>query len=357
MKLESEFYKLPLKFDIERMIYEVNSFSESDWVPHPSGFQGNSSIPLISVNGESNERFAGPMELTPSLKKCPYIMQVISSFNEVFGRSRLMRLGPGYEVPIHSDINYHWYSRVRIHIPIITFPEVIFHCGDKTAHMAAGEAWIFDAWRMHKVINGADKNRVHLVIDTAGSSKFWDMVSRSDEPHNNVIHSDILPQILTYEENAKPKIQTENYNVPGVMSPGELDALCIELVNDANLNTSKNDAIELKIYAHCIHKFRQDWRSTWSIHGPQKSGWPIYQDLINIASKEMQSIKLISLMSNPTDARQIFNARVLISCLNNQILEPTKTKPKSIIEEKPGRNSLCPCGSGKKYKRCHGANN
>jgi len=23
--------------------------------------------------------------------------------------------------------------------------------------------------------------------------------------------------------------------------------------------------------------------------------------------------------------------------------------------KKPGRNDLCPCGSGKKYKRCHGA--
>jgi preprotein translocase subunit SecA len=23
-------------------------------------------------------------------------------------------------------------------------------------------------------------------------------------------------------------------------------------------------------------------------------------------------------------------------------------------EEKPGRNDLCPCGSGKKYKNCHG---
>ena len=23
--------------------------------------------------------------------------------------------------------------------------------------------------------------------------------------------------------------------------------------------------------------------------------------------------------------------------------------------EKVGRNELCPCGSGKKYKRCHGA--
>jgi preprotein translocase subunit SecA len=26
------------------------------------------------------------------------------------------------------------------------------------------------------------------------------------------------------------------------------------------------------------------------------------------------------------------------------------------VEKKPGRNDPCPCGSGKKYKQCHGAN-
>ena len=30
------------------------------------------------------------------------------------------------------------------------------------------------------------------------------------------------------------------------------------------------------------------------------------------------------------------------------------TKPKTAAADKVGRNELCPCGSGKKYKRCHG---
>jgi preprotein translocase subunit SecA len=30
-------------------------------------------------------------------------------------------------------------------------------------------------------------------------------------------------------------------------------------------------------------------------------------------------------------------------------------RPKSGAPEKVGRNDLCPCGSGKKFKRCHGA--
>ena len=32
--------------------------------------------------------------------------------------------------------------------------------------------------------------------------------------------------------------------------------------------------------------------------------------------------------------------------------EPAKQKPKRV--KKIGRNDPCPCGSGKKYKQCHG---
>jgi preprotein translocase subunit SecA len=36
--------------------------------------------------------------------------------------------------------------------------------------------------------------------------------------------------------------------------------------------------------------------------------------------------------------------------------EPEKVKTIVREAEKVGRNDLCPCGSGKKYKKCHGAN-
>jgi len=36
--------------------------------------------------------------------------------------------------------------------------------------------------------------------------------------------------------------------------------------------------------------------------------------------------------------------------------EATVAKPFVREEPKVGRNDLCPCGSGKKYKKCHGAN-
>ena len=182
MKLPAEFYRLPYRFDVDRLVEEVAGIPEKSWIPHPDQHRGNTALPLISLYGEDNNLFHGPMMTTPHLARLEYIQQVIGSLGEVYGRSRLMRLEPGCEVPLHTDTNYHWYNRVRIHVPITTTPEVIFHCGDKQTHMAAGECWIFDAWRQHRVVNDSDQTRVHLVFDTAGSSRFWDTVARSERP-------------------------------------------------------------------------------------------------------------------------------------------------------------------------------
>ena len=41
-----------------------------------------------------------------------------------------------------------------------------------------------------------------------------------------------------------------------------------------------------------------------------------------------------------------------------QVLKETpQTAPPRSVKSKPGPNDPCPCGSGKKYKKCCGANN
>tara|TARA_B100000809_G_scaffold227215_1_gene239410 strand:- start:1277 stop:1528 length:252 start_codon:yes stop_codon:yes gene_type:complete len=81
---------------------------ESQLIDYPDKFEGNASIPMISVNGKINNDFNGPIKMTPRLKKSPYIKQIIALFGEVIGRSCLMRLAPDCEVPIYSETNYHW---------------------------------------------------------------------------------------------------------------------------------------------------------------------------------------------------------------------------------------------------------
>ena len=153
MRLPLPFIRLPVRFDLERLRAEVASLPAEAWAPHPNHIAGNTSLRLISVEGGDNDDVDGVMRSTPHLAKLPYVRQVLASFGAVWSRSRLLRLDPGAVVPEHADINYHWFYRVRVHIPIVTRPEVLFHCGEETVHMRGGEAWLFDNWRLHSVEN------------------------------------------------------------------------------------------------------------------------------------------------------------------------------------------------------------
>ena len=227
MKLARPFIRLPRDFDAVRLAQEAGKLDASAWRPHPLGLKGNSAVALISRGGGDNDEFGGPMTATPHLGGCSYHRQVMASFGEVLARSRLMKLDAGCEVQNHVDFNYHWYTRVRIHIPVITNPAVVFHCGDEKLHMAPGECWIFDNWRRHNVVNGSDRDRIHLVIDLSGSSRFWGMVRLALQDGQGGGF-----EFIPYEPGKTADIQTENYNISPVMAPGEVDALVAELVRE-----------------------------------------------------------------------------------------------------------------------------
>jgi len=361
MKLEHEFYKLPLRFDVERLKKELSCFEESDWAKHPSDYKGNLAIPLISVNGEINDGFAGPMQMTRFLKQSLYIQQVLASFNSVLSRSRLMRLEGRHDVPLHSDINAHWWSRVRIHVPIVTTPDVIFHCGDQKVHMAPGEAWIFDAWKMHKVVNPSGHTRVHLVIDTAGSPEFWEIIGKSEVFSSSAADSRHLEsELMPFQSKKKVRIKTERFNMPVVMSAGEVDALVEGVVDDV-CSVNGNSVNSVDDFVRIVSFFRFKWRSIWSVHGDEKTGWLDYESLIARTNKGLFEINS-PLMSNKSVASEVMNGRVVSVAFNpdlydgHQPVSETKSETSSAARQQSavGRNSPCPCGSGKKYKRCHG---
>jgi hypothetical protein len=230
LKLPRPFFRLPVRFDAERLRAEVEMLPSGAWSRHPQEFSGNSAVRLITVGGTQNDAVAGAMQPTPALLASPYLQQVLASFDTVWSRARLMRIDGGGSVPLHSDMNHHWYYRVRVHIPVITRPEVRFHCADQIVHMAAGEAWVFDNWRRHKVENPTPDARVHLVADTTGTSAFWRLVLKGqdggfDMPTRNV-------RLFPYDPSARPALRTERFNVASVMPPPEVELLTTDLLAD-----------------------------------------------------------------------------------------------------------------------------
>lgn len=268
MRLPQQFIKLPLSFDHQRLAKEIGQFGEDDWRAHISGFKGNSSLVLVSTNGEENDDFSGPMKPSPRLQQTPYIRQIMGRFNSVIGRSRLMRLAPGASVTKHTDAHYFWRDHLRIHIPIITAPDVAFYCDAQEVHMAAGESWTFNNWLEHSVENRSDEARIHLVIDTVGSSDLWKMIDGRDETTGRV----------EFDPSSDPELRFEGFAGLPVISPTELRVDLQELVDDV-ADSAVNDLGQVSQLKSRTADFIHDWHSQWMVHGTTLDGFAGFKSL------------------------------------------------------------------------------
>jgi hypothetical protein len=259
-----------VSFNVARLAEEISQFDESDWRAHPQRFAGNSSLVLVSTHGEENDTFSAPMQASPRLARTPYIRQVMASFATVVGRSRLMQLAPGASVDQHTDTHYFWRDHLRIHIPILTTPDVSFHCGEEQVHMAAGEAWTFDNWRQHRVHNASDKARVHLVIDTVGSAALWKMLDQSPA----------APRRIEFDPDSEPQLKFESFRGLPIMPAAELQNDLEQLVADIAEETDETIRHKQALGA-ATKDLVHEWRSLWIECGPLPDAYPEFKKLID----------------------------------------------------------------------------
>ncbi len=310
MKLARHFYRLPVRFDVERLRAEVEALPAEAWSRHPNEYEGNTAARLISVGGGQNDQVSGEMRPTPALLASPYIQQVLASFSTVWSRSRLMRIAGGGSVPQHSDMNYHWFHRVRVHIPVITRPEVRFHCGDQDVHMAAGEAWIFDNWRPHKVLNPVSDARVHLVADTAGTSAFWRLVARGQGESFGAPDPDT--KLVAFDPAARPNLLCERVNSSPLMPPAEVEQLAFDLLGDlAPADQRPGSAAAVGQLVGLMLDFCHDWRSLWSLHGDAPEARGQFRQLLGFTRQQLAGIAPVRVASTGYSAQAALNARLI----------------------------------------------
>lgn len=306
MRLPRPFFQLPVLFDVARLQAEAAALPAEAWAPHPDGVSGNSAARLISVGGGETDTHHGQMLPTRWLATMPYARQALAGFGVVWSRSRLMRLAPGAVVPEHADINYHWHSRVRLHIPVFTRPEVRFHCDGQSVHMAAGEAWIFDNWRRHHVENGGSAERIHLVADTSGTAAFWRFACGQAPPRGQ------WPTV-SWNPGADPSLLTEDDQRPPVMPAAEVawlvDDLRAEVVAAVDTTEARMRAARFDLL---LESFVLDWRQLCALHGVGGRGRP---DFLRLAGAVREAAKPLAdglvMRTNDASALLVFEKRVL----------------------------------------------
>ncbi len=285
MKLPAEFLQLPLRFDAARLQAEIDDVPASAWRPHPQGFADNDALLLVTAGGGQNDDLSGTMAPTPVLQRCPYLQQVMASFATVIGRSRLMRIGGSAEAQPHFDENYYWHQRMRIHVPIRTSPGVRFHCGERAVHMQAGECWVFDTWKIHKVTNPDNAPRVHLVCDTVGSGPLWDLLAGSNDPFHP--RSDFSPGSVPYAPGDTPPLHFETTNAPAVMTPWEQESLIAAMLDDLRAADPPAE-VERQLQA-LLERFRFQWRGLWARFAARQEGRVAYRRALDGLGERLEA--------------------------------------------------------------------
>lgn len=305
MKLPVPFIQLPLLFDASKLAAEVQALGDDAWRPHPQGYAGNWGLPLLSVNGDpDDDRTAGSMLPTSFLRQCPYTMQVLSALGAVWGRTRFMRLDGNAEVQAHVDNNYYWRERVRVHVPVVTRPDVRFECGDAHVNMAAGECWIFDTWRRHRVLNPSDFIRIHLVADTVGGEGFWRSIA-AGKAHGQPSAS-WSPDYVPWSPDARATISTESFNRAKVMTPWEVRDSLSFIFSEARAQAELVNVRPLAV------EFTRVWQALWAEYGDTDGGLVHYRAKADRFGAALQPFKGTIFLGNGIDLVTAIRSLVLI---------------------------------------------
>lgn len=267
MRLDRPFLQLPVRFDAEILAREAHSLPNSAWLPHPQGYPGNDAVPLVSPDGEVTDDIDGAMAPTKYLEASPYIRSIMADLDGVWGRSRLMGLAPGGEVRLHVDVHYYWRTHLRIHIPVITNPDVRFTCGGETVHMAAGECWLFDSFRWHRVENGWTERRVHLVLDTVLTPALQLLVDAAKGAAGE-------PRHVAPDPDTPVELRFEQFNAPAVMTHWEMRCHLDFIFGHAS------DHPAVPAIRERLERFTDAWAALWAEFGSSTAGLPAYRRLL-----------------------------------------------------------------------------
>ena len=326
MRLNKPFLKLPIRFDAEALAAEVRALPPSAWTPHPTGFVGNEAVRLVTPAGEDSDAIEGPMGPTDSLNRCDYVRQIMAEIGGVWGRSRFMGLAPGREVPPHIDINYYWRTHLRIHIPVITNPGVLFTCGDETVHMAAGECWVFDSFRWHDVQNKGSEQRIHLVLDTVGGGILPELMKAAEDGVTDA-------RLLAPGTCDDSGLVFEQVNSPKIMSPWEMRchlAFTREHAGSDPRVIAILDRVEMFIDA---------WAANWARFGADDAGRPVYEQLLQDVSESIAAMGAAALeMPNKVPLGRMLDQLIFVLAVaqpNSPVAKPEKEKEKEPAQPVP----------------------
>ncbi|MBV8845199.1 MAG: aspartyl/asparaginyl beta-hydroxylase domain-containing protein [Bryobacterales bacterium] len=151
---------------------DLQALREVPTAPQPGPYHKGewTGIALYSMGGKDSVFPSAPgmdrYQETESLRRTPYFKKVLDELECPKEVVRLLFLPPGGHIKDHFDFHTNFqFGLLRLHIPILTDPDVVFVIDGQRMNWKAGELWYGDFSRVHSVLNNSPIIRVHMVID------------------------------------------------------------------------------------------------------------------------------------------------------------------------------------------------
>jgi quercetin dioxygenase-like cupin family protein len=186
--------RLPLEFDPGPLAAEALALPEQAWVPHFNQqiYEGDwTGVALRSIGGEEMALVPHPMAErpyadTPTLASLPAFGRALERFACPLKSVRLLALAPGAVINEHRDYWLDWEDgEIRVHVPVVTRPEVEFVLAGRRVDLAPGEAWYLNLNMPHRVANRSAVTRIHLVVDCVVDDWLREMMETAVIPGQN----------------------------------------------------------------------------------------------------------------------------------------------------------------------------
>ena len=110
------------------------------------------------------------LDNVPTLQRLPATCALVAGALKAadmrqLGRVMVVNLKAGGAIDPHIDGGAYAAHFDRFHMVLTSADGNIFHCGDESVHMRAGEFWCFNHHIEHHVLNRSSEDRLHIIID------------------------------------------------------------------------------------------------------------------------------------------------------------------------------------------------
>ena len=164
--------RLPRTYDVARLHADLAALQHIQPVAQPGPYHAGEwkGISLRSIGGRQDTMpsMAGleTYQDTEALGRTPYLKEILDSIACPKEVVRILTLPPGGHIQNHFDYQTNFqFGLIRLHVPIVTHPDVEFVVADQRCHWKEGELWYADFSKFHWVKNNSPITRIHMVMD------------------------------------------------------------------------------------------------------------------------------------------------------------------------------------------------